>query len=66
MTPDFYTARNGLTATPAQIAARAKLTIYHSDLRLCPPPCPAPCSNEIVPHWVPDAAVIALMNGGAS
>ena len=28
------------------------------------PACPAPRSSSIVPHWVPDAAIIALMNGG--
>tara|TARA_R110002073_G_scaffold20027_5_gene72369 strand:- start:971 stop:1171 length:201 start_codon:yes stop_codon:yes gene_type:complete len=30
------------------------------------PACPAPRSSEIVPHWVPDAAIIAAMNGGAA
>lgn len=30
------------------------------------PACPAPRSSEIVPHWVPDAAICALMLGGAS
>jgi len=59
MTPTFPATSDHAKAI---IRLREKAGVFVTTM----PACPAPRSSSIVPHWVPDAAIIALMNGSTS
>lgn len=66
MTPHFYTASNGQTATASQIIGQRTSRFGHIIASGLVSPLAPPTSDLVTPSWVPDAGLICAMKGGAS